>query len=341
MVFLFAFLILLESVTGLGILALVLVVLGIRRSFYLKNKRWRVLILTASVSVPLLMFVYVRSVTREFIPVNKVDYDTLQVTTPSGNTYMHYRDLKDLENGKLVYIYVCEEELLPQWNKRSSLDYLGKDLKGQNLRFTLMRYLTSAGLRKDSGGIWSLSAEDIAAIESGVANIHYKSGFSMYGRLHQLIWEVEQYRNGGNPSGHSLTLRWEYWKTAAAIIARNPLTGVGTGDVPEAFRKQYIDDNSVLEEKWRLRAHNQFLSIAVAFGLPGLLLFVAVLVFTLYTQLRKADTLFLAFWLIAVLSMFTEDTLETQAGVTFFTLFYCLFLFVNPKNGTGGGLTRV
>ena len=30
--------------------------------------------------------------------------------------------------------------------------------------------------------------------------------------------------------------------------------------------------------------------------------------------------------------MVTEDTLETQAGVTFFALFTSIFLFVNPQN---------
>jgi hypothetical protein len=31
--------------------------------------------------------------------------------------------------------------------------------------------------------------------------------------------------------------------------------------------------------------------------------------------------------IIASLSMMTEDTLESQMGVTFFTFFYCFFLF--------------
>jgi hypothetical protein len=29
--------------------------------------------------------------------------------------------------------------------------------------------------------------------------------------------------------------------------------------------------------------------------------------------------------------MLTEDTLETQAGVTFYALFNCLFLFAKPE----------
>jgi O-antigen ligase len=109
--------------------------------------------------------------------------------------------------------------------------------------------------------------------------------------------------------------------------------------LPDAFKEQYVKDGSMLDEKWRLRAHNQYLSIAVAFGIPGLLLFISVLFYTLVNRLKKGDTLFLAFWLVAAISMFTEDTLETQAGVTFFALFYCLFLFVNPQKGDRDGIS--
>ncbi len=39
----------------------------------------------------------------------------------------------------------------------------------------------------------------------------------------------------------------------------------------------------------------------------------------------------MTFWITAFLSMLTEDTLETQAGVSFFIFFSCLFLFLKNK----------
>jgi hypothetical protein len=329
--FLFVFLLILESLTGLVILSLVLMILGIRRSLYLQSPYWKWMMVLVSLCVPLVLAAMVISVSKDFRTKEQVDFSSLSPTTPSGNTYMHYADLNDYENGKRVWIYVCEEELEQQWNKRSSFEYKGNDKRGQELRFTLIRYMTSKGLRKDSAGVWALNAEDIAAVEKGIANVHYTGRSSLYGRIHQVLWEIEQYREGGDPSGHSLTMRWEYWKTAMNIIKDHPVTGVGTGDVPAAFREQYIHDRSRLEEKWRLRAHNQYLSLGVAFGIPGILFFAFVLLYVLRERIRQQDTLFIGFWLIAVISMLTEDTLETQAGVTFFALFYCLFLFINPQ----------
>jgi len=334
---LFAFLFILESLTGLGILMIVLFVLGIRRSIHLENTWWKTILIAFTVMLPLGSAIYVNSVWDSFRHHDTVDFSTLQSLTPSGNKYQHYPELHDYENGHCIWIYVCEKELEQQWNKRSSFAYSGKDSRGQDLRFTLIRYLSSKDLRKDSTGVWSLNKDDIAAVEKGIANIHYKARSSVYGRVHQVIWEIEHYRAGGDPSGHSLTMRWVYWKTALHIIRDHPWVGVGTGDLPEAYHQQYITDQTVLSEHWQLRAHNQYLSIAVAFGIPTLLIFVLILFLVLRHQMRLNDTLFLAFWLIAMLSMLTEDTLETQAGATFFTVFYCLFLFVNPQKRTCNG----
>ena len=95
--------------------------------------------------------------------------------------------------------------------------------------------------------------------------------------------------------------------------------------------------HSLLDERWRLRSHNQYLSIAVAFGITGLLWFIFTLIYPLIRQARSGDYLYVFFIIISILSMVTEDTLETQAGVTFFALFTCIFLFVDPKNSRAGG----
>jgi len=45
-------------------------------------------------------------------------------------------------------------------------------------------------------------------------------------------------------------------------------------------------------------------------------------------MLRRMDDYFIVvFLIIAILSMLTEDTIESQAGVTFFAFFYSFFLF--------------
>jgi hypothetical protein len=228
-------------------------------------------------------------------------------------------------------MYLCDPELEQGWNLRSNINYRGHDARDQELRMTLIRFLTSKGLKKDKEGVASLSDEEIRLVEHGIANVKYAKQGDMKARVHQVLWEFHHYQRTANPSGHSATQRIEYWKAAMGIIHKHPLFGVGTGDIKNAYDQQYAEMNSKLSEQWRLRAHNQYLSIAVAFGICGLLYFLVSLVVPLVGGWKASNSLYISFSIISIISFLTEDTLETQAGVTFFALFTGLFLFVNPS----------
>jgi hypothetical protein len=245
--------------------------------------------------------------------------------------YVHDTLSKARENGHFVNLFVSEVELRSEWPKYSSIPFDSLDKRGQHIDRTIIRYLTSKGLTKDSAGLSKLSAHDVSKIEKGIANHTYR--FSFLSRLHQLFWEYESYSITQNPSGHSATMRFEFWKTAILIIKDHPLTGVGTGDVPDAFTEKYEQTQSKLSEKWRLRAHNQFLTFAVAFGIIGLTLILLCMFYPLrYNENRSF--LYLSFFIIAAISMLTEDTIETQAGVTFFAFFTSYLLFQRPADKT-------
>jgi len=136
---------------------------------------------------------------------------------------------------------------------------------------------------------------------------------------------MDQVELNQNPTGHSLAMRLEFWKTAMHILRDNKLAGVGTGDVETAFKEQYAKDKSSLQPKWQLRSHNQFLAVAVALGFTGILLFLLSF-FSPFLFRKKHSRFFVFFMLIQFLSFFNEDTLETQAGVTF-CMFFTQFLF--------------
>ncbi len=140
------------------------------------------------------------------------------------------------ENGHYTIQYLCWKELKNEWNKRSKIPYDSNDLKGNSISSTMIRYLTSKGLRKDSGGVWALTQNDIDAIELGIPNYRFNSLSSMNYRLYQVFWEIRDYRSGGDVNGHSVTMRLQYWNTAITLIKRHPIIGVGTGNVRKAFR---------------------------------------------------------------------------------------------------------
>ena len=132
-----------------------------------------------------------------------VDLAQLPTHTSRGNPYHHMPEIKERENGHLVYIMISDTELREAWNYSSELEFDGYDQAGQLLRFTLYRYMTSLGLTKDKDGFEKLSESDIRAIEGGTANHLYAQWPGLIIRVHQTLWEIEMSRKGAIPEGHT------------------------------------------------------------------------------------------------------------------------------------------
>lgn len=320
------YLILTQSATGIVVLAVLGFVFLLLGAFKKSNSNT----LKIGFSLSLLIIglasgAYIHRQVNNFYSIKESKTD-LTRTTKRGNAYIHYIQDDRIENGYYIGLYNCPLEMEEEWKKRSSISLNDKDLKNQHISYTLSRYLTSKGLRKDAEGILQLSDQDIKAIEAGHANYKFLKLNGIESRIYQILWEYQNYKGGWRPNGHSLTMRFEFWKAALFIIADNFITGVGTGDVKSAFDQKYEEINTPLDKEWRLRAHNQYFSIAIAFGIGGLILFLTSLIFPFFLY-KNIHPLYVAFFVIAALSMITEDTLETSAGVTMFALFNSLFLF--------------
>ncbi|MFO7922966.1 MAG: O-antigen ligase family protein [Bacteroidales bacterium] len=332
------FLFILQSFTGIIIFIITSVLFLMRFSYRFEKRYWyiRYPLLYGLSALVVLISGYTLWVILSFTTVPPITAN-LKELTPSGNTYEHYIMNRQIENGNYVWINICEKELEREWNRKSSLDYYGTDNKGHELRYTLIRYLTSLGLDKDSAGVAQLTETDIRNIESGMANHIYSNNKWLYPRIYQVIWEIDNYRKGGNPSGHSLAQRFEYWKTGFDIIRNNFWFGVGTGDVAAAFDKQYAENDSLLDPEWQLRAHNQFITFLISFGITGFLIVMFAMIAPFFIEERQSQILPFIFASVALLSMLTEDTLETQAGATFFAFFYALFIFSQKKYNSDNG----
>lgn len=329
----FAALVSFELYTGLicFFVAAVVVFLFVPKELSIK---WKYSILGGFIFVFLGLLYYSWEVYREYKEPIKASYnqDVHKKYTEAGNYYNHDFDDLRITNGLYISRYVSYDELRTEWAKRSDFDPKGKDNKNQFLESTLIRYLTSRGLTKDSVGLSKLTNREIKAIENGVANYRYLELNPIELRLHKTFYELEVYNRIGYADGASLAMRLEYWKTAWNIFIDNYFLGVGTGDVKEAFQQQYEEDNSWLSEKYRRRSHNQYLTFALTFGLFGFVYFLCYIFYPLLNYKGDLKIPFVAFWLIIALSFITEDTLETQAGLTFFALFMNLFVFNQSKN---------
>jgi len=320
------FLFLLQSFTGILIFIIITPFIIIVWAINQKNTVAKTTVILAILAGLFLITLYVAKSVQKFYSVDEIDAEKIDTYTINGNKYYHDFNYKVLENGNYVRIYICEDELRNEWNKRSKYNYDGKDKKGQNINQTLIRYLTSKGLRKDSVGVSKLTKEDIRLIENGYSNYIFKSKLGIYPRIYQIIWEIDTYKKLGNPSGHSITQRFEFQKNALQIIRKNFWLGVGTGDVLQAFNIQYNISNSPLAKKWRLKAHNQLITFFLTFGVFGFSWIMFSLIYPVFYEKKHRSLLFIIFFLIALFSMLNEDTLETHAGISFFSYFYALLL---------------
>lgn len=328
---LIAFLFLLKSLTGVIILVTGGMILALRWGLKLADPMARWFMVVGLATIPVLAGFYLSGQVARFYTVRENDGQP-DLHTAKGNPYWHDTANPMVENGYFVGLYQCQTEMREAWNTVSEMDYDGRDLKGQELKYTLIRYLTSMGLRKDAYGVSQMTPDDIRLVENGFANCMYRKPQRFSVRIYETIWEIDQYRKGANPSGHSVTQRLEYLKTGWAIFRDHPIFGVGTGDVGTVFDRKYEEMHSPLDPLWRLRAHNQFLTFLISFGLIGFILIAAALIIPVMVAGKKNPYLIMMFLLVALLSMLNEDTLETQAGVAFFAVFYCIFIFAD---GTG------
>jgi len=327
LIWLSVYLVISKSVTGLVVISLTILIMLIVLIFRSRKNWIKVSLLGFFLVLITTFIVYFQGVRKDYYHVNKVDFSTLDSVTPRGARYTHYIHHKETENGNYLWIYLQWDELRATWNKRSKFRYDSLDERHQRISNTLVRFLASKGYRKDADGVMKLTDDEIHEIEKGTANVVFSQTFSIRGRIYELLWGYDEYRKSGDPTGSSVMQRLEFWKASWGLIQQNWLTGVGTGDMNEAFQQQYTRMHTKLAPDQRWRSHNQFLSIFVGFGIFGLLWFLFSVFYPPIVLGKFSDYFFLIFIIIAIISMIPEDTIESQAGVTFFAFFYTFLLF--------------
>jgi O-antigen ligase len=325
-----AFLVFMSYSTGIILLIVIGFLILLYKTLKIKSLSLKAGILSGGF---LLLFlpIFVFLINNKQSSVPKVEFSKLENKTINGNTYYHDTVNFKARNGIWTGLYICDKELRQSWAVRSEYPIDSLDGQKQILRFTLIRYLASKGARKDSVGVFQLSEKEIKDIESGINDISPKAN-SISTQIEDFIAGYKRYVKYDDPNSGSLIQRFEYWKTSFLIIKEHPVFGVGTGDIPAAFEEQYTKMNSKLSIQNRLRSHNQYLSITIAFGIIGLLWFLLILIYPGIITKGFNNYFFVVFWLIFMLSMLTEDTIESQEGVTFYILFTALILLVRLTN---------
>ncbi len=143
---------------------------------------------------------------------------------------------------------------------------------------------------------------------------------SIYGRLLEMGKSMTE--AGTAKMAESSAVRLMAWKAALNVIASNPISGTGTGDVKDELMKEYLAGKYELLYQQRVNAHNQFLQTTATLGIPGLILFAGIIMALMAKLYRNRDLVVMCFLIIVIVNAMVESFLEVQAGVIFFTFFY-------------------
>ena len=320
-----AFLFILQSSTGI----VILLAGGIFSMFYFLWKLGSGKVFYASLTFVALLF------TIALALVYDVWYHSFAHRKPIAeqmihngrHPYYHDTNFKATENGNYIWINADVDGMKRGWLAKTGISLEGDDTASINRIFILMRYISSLGLPKDSETVVNFSPKQIEDIKCNCTNYRYCNSLDPRHRIYETFWEIQDYKIWGNADGHSVVMRLEFWRAAYCLIYKHIWFGVGTGDVADEFWKTYKRLHSSLDFEYQHRSHNQFLTYAVAIGVPGLILIL--LGFMLWIKNLPAEG-FLhfparIFALIVLLSMLNEDTLETQPGVSFLAFFVIVF----------------
>jgi O-antigen ligase len=122
------------------------------------------------------------------------------------------------------------------------------------------------------------------------------------------------------------------WKSAIKVIKHNFFIGVGPGDASEELLKEYKNAGYTEMCYDNLNAHNQYLEVFLGTGLIGFLIFISVLTYMVHMLIFKRNLLFGLYISIILIFFLFESILNRIAGVTFFSLFTFLLLYLEDNN---------
>lgn len=132
---------------------------------------------------------------------------------------------------------------------------------------------------------------------------------------------------GKNWGGQSI--RRAIWQCSADIIRRQPVTGVGTGDVQDELQIAYEARKFYFASRYnRYNAHNQYVQFTLGQGFPGLAVFLACLIVPCFVFAKHPRFYsYGAFLGIMGGICFTESVLEVNKGVVWYSFFNAIFAF--------------
>lgn len=116
------------------------------------------------------------------------------------------------------------------------------------------------------------------------------------------------------------------WQAAWDAIVENLPWGTGTGDGNSEIMEQHLECGHWKEGTPTCNAHNQFLSVLLSNGIPGLVFILLYFYTPLALSIKHRDIMLLTIFLLMFINCLVECMFERRAGVDFFAIMIPLFI---------------
>ena len=148
--------------------------------------------------------------------------------------------------------------------------------------------------------------------------ISYKVIPSFKNKVNYSLWDLKMYKQGGGEN-YSDSGRIRSIKVGLEIAKAHPLFGVGFGDIREKCRLKHIEMYGY--QAVSLFPHNQYLTIFIASGIVGLLLFLYAIFQVIFYNKAYREPAFLGFSIIFWISFLVENTIERSYSIGLYLIF--------------------
>lgn len=140
------------------------------------------------------------------------------------------------------------------------------------------------------------------------------------------LLKIENIKSG---SVNSTNIRYTIYDITQDVIKESPIIGYGIGDYNDVLIDVYKKKNEKILEIRRYNSHNQYLSMLLIGGIPILLAFLIMIGLNLTYAIRFDNQLLILLFVFYCIVMFTENILERESGVIFFSLLINFFGLFN------------
>jgi O-antigen ligase len=129
-------------------------------------------------------------------------------------------------------------------------------------------------------------------------------------------------------SSNSTNIRYSIYKTSFLLIKSSPFIGYGIGDFNDQLKIEYKKNNYFLLSK-EYNSHNQYLSFLLIGGIPLLFLYLYFLFYNINLSFIHKNYLLIAVLSFYSIVMLSENILERENGVIFFSFLINFFALKN------------